>query len=210
MNAVTISPQELGRRIGAARRSRNLSQEDVARHLGLSRPTMVAIEKGSRSLKPQELVQLCELLQRSVHELLRNGAFATGFMPQFRLTPTTGLSNESVDSAVREFQGLCEDFLTLEQILDRPMPHFHYPEAYSIEKLNVAAAAEDIAQQERARLSLGDGPIPDLLDVLENDAGLRVFVAPLSEFAIAGMFHHSETLGACILVNARHPLTRQR
>ena len=49
-----LSPGEIGERLAAARRARSLSQADVARHLGLSRPTLVAMEKGTRAPKPHE------------------------------------------------------------------------------------------------------------------------------------------------------------
>jgi DNA-binding XRE family transcriptional regulator len=56
-----VNPAELGRRLVAARRSRHLSQEDVARHLGVSRPTVVAMEKGARAIRPAELISLADL-----------------------------------------------------------------------------------------------------------------------------------------------------
>src|SRR5207249_6179 len=51
--------------------------------------------------------------------------------------------------------------------------------------------------------------IPDILGVLENEVGLRVFVLPLEEFKIAGMFAFTDRLGGCVLANGSHPQTRQ-
>jgi Zn-dependent peptidase ImmA (M78 family) len=71
------------------------------------------------------------------------------------------------------------------------------------------AAADDVGQSERSRLNLGQGPLMNLLDILEGDVGLRVFILPLQDFQIAGMFYYTDRLGGCILVNGTHPATRQ-
>src|SRR5437588_1461460 len=107
----SINPVELAKRLADARRSRNLSQEEVARHLGLSRPTVVAIEKGTRPLKSSEVVALAELFGRSVHELLTRPESVSAFAPQFRLTQTANLPEEAVHRAVEEFRRTCEDYL---------------------------------------------------------------------------------------------------
>jgi Zn-dependent peptidase ImmA (M78 family) len=70
-------------------------------------------------------------------------------------------------------------------------------------------AADEIATLERSRLNLGQGPLVDFLGVLETEVGLRVFVLPLQDFRIAGMFAYTDRLGGCILVNGKHPRTRQ-
>jgi len=208
-DASSISPAELGRRLSGARRSRNLSQEEAAQHLGVSRPTLVAMEKGTRPAKPEDIIALAALYGRSVHELVRKGTFVTGFAPQFRVTQAADVSEEEAAKAVKEFQGACEDYAMLEDLLQAPMPRYQYPETYTQDRLSPHAAAEEIAQLERARLGLGQGPLANLLDAMEGDIGLRVFVLPLAEFRIAGMFYFTDRLGGCVLVNGTHPPTRQ-
>ncbi|HZT42301.1 MAG TPA: XRE family transcriptional regulator [Chthonomonadaceae bacterium] len=204
-----IAPAELGRRLAAARRQRNLSQVEVAQRLELSRPTLVAIEKGARPIKPEELTLLAQLYGRSVHELVRQREFVTDFAPLFRVTQVADVGPDSVAEAVKIFQQACEDYLSLEALLSAPMPRYAYPEPYSSGGLNAQAAAEEVATMERSRLNLGQGPLANLLGVLENDVGLRVFVLPLPEFRIAGMFAYTDRLGGCVLVNGSHPPTRQ-
>ncbi|HZP82912.1 MAG TPA: XRE family transcriptional regulator, partial [Chthonomonadaceae bacterium] len=204
-----VAPAELGRRLAAARRSRNLSQEEVAQRLEISRPTLVAIEKGTRPVKPEELTLLAQLYGRSVHELVSQRPFVADFAPMFRVTQVTEVAPEAVSEAVKTFQQACEDYLALETLLDAPMPRYTYPEPYALGGLSAQAAAEEVATMERSRLNLGQGPLADLLEVLENDVGLRVFVLPLAEFKIAGMFAYTDRLGGCLLVNGQHPLTRQ-
>src|SRR5690606_27417090 len=69
--------------------------------------------------------------------------------------------------------------------------------------------AEDAARQERLRLGLGDQPIPDLLDVLESQVGLRICYWPLPA-GVAGMFANAGEGGYCIMVNRKHPHERRR
>ena len=51
-------------------------------------------------------------------------------------------------------------------------------------------------------------PIRDMITLLEMDLGVRVYVRPLNP-AISGLFAYDDVLGACILLNARHPLARR-
>ena len=209
-----ITPIELGRRLSEARRARNLTQENIAQKLGMSRPTLIAIEKGTRMVKPDEMIQFAKLYGKSVHDLLNKYTVIADFPVQFRMSQTIEISEESILQAVALFTEVCENYVMLENMLDAPMPRYQYPEVYALDRLtesvSVLAIAEEIAMTERSRLNLGHGPLGNLLDTLEGEVGLRVFIFPLSEFKIAGMFGYTETLGGCILINGDHPLTRQR
>lgn len=204
-----IPPEELGRRLATARRRRNLSQEAVAQRLGVSRPTLIAIEKGTRPPKPDELQLLAQLYGHSVHELVNARTFIADFAPMFRMTEIASVGQEAVTEAVSIFQRFCENYLRLEMLLNAPRLYYHYPDPYPVDRLSPQAAAEEVATLERSRLNLGQGPLPNLLEVLENEVGLRVFILPLSEFRIAGMFVYTDGLGGCVLVNGTHPKTRR-
>ena len=67
----TLDPRILGQRIAEARKARGKTQEEVADFLGCSRPTYIAIEKGDRLAKSEEIVKLASFLGRKVHELVR-------------------------------------------------------------------------------------------------------------------------------------------
>jgi transcriptional regulator with XRE-family HTH domain len=60
----------VGSRLRAARQSLGLTQADVAEALGLSRPTLAAVEKGTRKITGLELRRLARLYQRDVAWLL--------------------------------------------------------------------------------------------------------------------------------------------
>ena len=79
-----MDPRALAARLREAREARGWTQQQVADRLGMARTTIVAIEKGERRLKPQELIELASLLGRSVSELLQRGAPPDGFAVQLR------------------------------------------------------------------------------------------------------------------------------
>lgn len=60
----------VGARIREARLSIGLTQAEVADALGLSRPTLAAVEKGTRKITGLELRRLARLYQRDVAWLL--------------------------------------------------------------------------------------------------------------------------------------------
>lgn len=60
----TPEPIELGRRLREAREYLGLSQEQVADHLGIPRPSVSTIEAGKRRITFLELKRLAELYRR--------------------------------------------------------------------------------------------------------------------------------------------------
>ena len=66
-----LQATELPQRLRSARKARGMTQMDAAQKLGLSRTTIVAIEKGERYLRPQELVDLAAIYSITVNELLQ-------------------------------------------------------------------------------------------------------------------------------------------
>ena len=77
-------PEFLGLRLAAARNARDITQQIAAEALGCSRPTLIAIEKGTRRAKPEEIVTLARLYGRSVHELVRPGEPTSDLQPHLR------------------------------------------------------------------------------------------------------------------------------
>jgi transcriptional regulator with XRE-family HTH domain len=62
----TPEPVELGRRLREAREYLGLSQEQVADHLGIPRPSVSTIEAGKRRISFLELKRLAELYRRPI------------------------------------------------------------------------------------------------------------------------------------------------
>ena len=194
----SIPPPVIGRRLQEARKARGLTQQDVADSLEVARTTVTALEKGERRTRPDELIKMARLFGRPVGDFVGLKDPVSSFNEQLRGSVSKLDSHEAQDElrqAVESFQRLCEDYLHLEALNDTPLVR-SYPPRYLTEGTSPEVAAEDVALAERHRLALGDGPLPNLRDALENDVGLRVF--------------STDELGGRIAVNARHPLTRQR
>lgn len=200
------APSAVGARLREARRARGLSQSDAAEGIGVSRPTLIAVEQGRRRPLPSELVELARLYGRQVHELVRETPPVEALSTRFRLSDR-GVEGET-RPAVDDLQRLAEDVLELEGVVGAPTGR-RWPEQYDLQGLPIEAAAEQVADAERRRLGLGDGPLVRLREVLEDDVGLRVFAVDMPS-TVAGLFAVAEPAGGCIAINARHPHERQR
>ena len=99
-----IDPKVLGQRIAEARKARGVTQEDAAKHLECSRPILIAIEKGTRPLKAQEIVKLASFFGRSVHELVRPGEPLVDIQPHLRAMP--GERRWKARNVISNFRGL--------------------------------------------------------------------------------------------------------
>lgn len=199
---------ELAARLRAARRASGLPQQAAADALGVSRPLIVAIEQGTRAIHPSELVTLARLYGRSVSELVRPSPPLEGLGAQFRAALAGTRYGDELSSLVEELVRLGDDYLELARLSGAALPR-RYPQVIDITGLDVRQAAEDIAVGERNRLGLGDGPLPELREVLNDQVGLRIFALQLPSH-VAGLFVYAEPLGGCVAVNARHPVERQR
>ena len=206
-----IDPRILGQRIAEARKARGKTQEEVAEHLGCSRPTYIAIEKGERAAKSDEIIKLANFLGRKVNDLVRPSEPVVDLQPHLRAVAEKmkETDEEALNTAIEELQHLAEDYRDLERSLNAPL-RFNYPaEVVLNSRIDPTALAEDVAKQERQRLGLGDQPIIHLRSMLEWDVGLRLFYGELPS-SIAGMYAYTADLGCCILVNRKHPPERRR
>jgi Zn-dependent peptidase ImmA (M78 family)/transcriptional regulator with XRE-family HTH domain len=204
----------MGQRISEARKARGKTQEEVAKFLGYSRPTYIAIEKGERPAKPDEILRLASFFGRKVNELVRPGAPVTDFQPHLRAVVDKMKSGDqsqiALNAAIDQFQALAEDYRELERIMNAPL-RFSYPSELLLNpKIDPAEQAEVVASQERNRLGLGDQPVITLRSTLEWDVGLRIFFTKDLPSNFAGMYAYSAELGACILINRNHPPERCR
>ena len=207
----SIPPPVLGRRLQEARKARGLTQQEVAESLDVARTTVTALEKGERRTRPNELIQMARLYGRPVGDFVGVKDPVSDFTVQFRAAVANLDSRQSLDElqqAVESFQRLCEDYLHLENLNGAPLIR-SYPPQYPMGGPSPEVAAEDVASSERHRLALGEGPLLNLRNALENDVGLRIFSIELPS-RVAGMFSYTEELGGCIAVNARHPEERQQ
>lgn len=211
MTPEPASPRIVGQRLAEARKARGITQEVAAEHLGLSRPTFIAIEKGERAAKPAEIVKLAALYGQPVHQFVRTTEPVIDFQPHFRaaVEKVKPADADQLRVAIGEFKDFVEDYLDLERRMKAPM-RLNYPPPVALNpRVNVAELAEDVANRERQRLGLGDQPIPNIRTLLESEVGVRIFFGRLPRM-FAGMYIFVEGLGGCVLINSVHPADKQR
>jgi Zn-dependent peptidase ImmA (M78 family)/DNA-binding XRE family transcriptional regulator len=205
-----IDPQQLGELLERARKKCGMTQADAAKVIDVSRTTMVAIEKGERRLKASELMLLARAYGCAVSDFVRPRPTVQPFEVQFRAAYQRGQKEqEQIEPAILCLEELCQNYLELEEITDAPLPR-NYPQEYEVTNMPIKAAAESIAVAERQRLGLGDAPILNLRDILEQDVGLRIFYLDMPSNEYSGIYSYNEQLGGCIAINAKHPEERRR
>ena len=202
-----LNAQEIGRRLRLARENAGIRQDDAAQFIGMSRPTLVSIEKGVRRVRIQEFQVLARHYGVSVNALLRREAVHTDLLPRFRRLRET--EDEHSAEAIQLFNDLIRADVELGNVLGIERRR-NYPPDRGINEGNVLTLAEKHVQELRDWLGLGPGPIADIFSVIELGLGIRLYQRRLSSKSkVAGLFAYDETVGACILLNANHPLPRR-
>lgn len=205
----TIDMKILGRELQQARVRKGLTQEDAAGILGVARTTITAIEKGDRRIKAGELIKLAQAYDSPISDFVRSRPEIEMSQPQFRgPSLRTEEDNALIAPYVEQLKHFARNYFELERMTGAPLVR-KYPPEYSIKRLQTHEAAESIAMEERIRLGLGDGQIPLLRDILEQDVGLRIFYYPLPG-KFSAIYLYDDQVGGCIAVNSNHPEERRR
>ncbi len=211
MTTEPASPRMIGQRLAEARKTRGITQEVAAEHIGVSRPTYIAVEKGERTPKPAELIKLATLFGKPVSHFVRTTEPVTDFQPHFRtaIEKVKPTEVEQLRVAIGEFKEFVENYIDLERRMKAPM-RLNSPQQVELNpRVNVTELAEDVANRERQRLGLGDQPIPNIRTLLESEVGVRIFFGRLPRM-FAGMYIFVDGLGGCMLINSVHPPDKQR
>jgi Zn-dependent peptidase ImmA (M78 family) len=200
-----LSPAELGARLKVARETANVTQDAGAKAAGIARTTLVAIEKGQRSARIDELQALSRCYGVSVNSLLRRESVHVDLVPRFRSLPETG--DAGIDQAARVLNDLVRAEVELENILGVQRTH-NYPAEKTILPGDVRTQAEHDAQNLRNWLGLGEGPVQNLFAIMELQLGVRVYSRKLDP-KVSGLFAYDDAIGACILINSSHRIDRR-
>ena len=197
--------QDVGERLRIAREEAGITQADAAEGIDVARTTLVAIEKGQRRIRPDELQRLARLYHTSVNALLRRESVYVDLVPRFRKLSAS--TDKAADAAARLLADLVRAEVELENILGIKRTR-NYPPERPIMPGDVRAQAENDATELRQWLGLGQAPVRDLISLLELDLGIRVYVRRVDP-RVSGLFAYDEELGACMLLNANHPWERR-
>lgn len=197
--------EALGERLKLTREDSKMTQAAAASEAGMARTTLVAIEKGQRRIRLDELQVLVGIYRTTINELLRQQPIQINLLPQFRKVSET--EDSSVEQAVALLNDLVRAEVELEQLLGVSRSAAYPPET-PILPGNVKLQAEQDALDLRQWLGLGLNPINDIVSLLELQLGARVYVRRLPP-NISGLFAFDDAVGPCILLNANHPRDRR-
>ena len=118
MRFENIDLARLAARLIAARKSAGLTQEEAAKHLEISRPTFILIEKGSRRPKPSEIAKLSTLYKEPLNKLLRVEQEAPVLQPHLRSAmDSLGEGAPEVSQATSILASYVDDYSQLENLL---------------------------------------------------------------------------------------------
>lgn len=196
---------EIGRRLRCAREAKGITQAAAASAIGVARTTLVAIEQGRRTWRPSEIQRLAATYGTTANELLRDEAVHVNLAPRFR--KLSGSGSDQAESAARLLADLVRAEVELENLLGIRRT-LNYPAERAILPGDVQRQAETDASEFRQWLGLRQAPVRDVLSLLELDLGVRVYVRPIDS-RISGLFAYDATVGACVLLNAKHPPARR-
>lgn len=205
-----VTQEELAKRLKAAREACGLKQGEAAEHLSVSRPTVAQMEAGNRGVTSLELDQLAGLYGRDIRDFL-----ADEFRPEDALLALfrgDGDAPESVAALhdLRHCAALGREITNIEGLLgiDRTasLPDYGLPAPRT--RWKAITHGERVAQKERRRLGIGDGPLPNVAELLEVQ-GVRTAQAKLSQ-DISGVTVVDREFGAFVVVNIDHPFVRRR
>ena len=206
MSSNAIPLPVLAERLRVARSGAAMTQDAAASALGMARTTLVAVEKGQRLVRPNELLALASLYGVSVGKLTSPDAIHVDLAAKFRQLEGKD-SSKAVTQSMSLLNRLVTGAVQLERLVGQELRTDH-PPPVRIDASRVVQQAEDAADALRARLGLGLGPIPDLVGTLETELGMRVFFRPLPR-QVSGLYAFDPAVGACMLINASHPRKRR-
>ena len=78
--SMRLSQKQIGKRISELRKLKGLSQEDLAKGIKISRPSLAQIELGNRSLDVLELQKLAMILEFSLDDFMSKGFSASQYL----------------------------------------------------------------------------------------------------------------------------------
>jgi len=186
----------IGRKMEAERKRADLSLEEVAGKIGLSRQTLSLVEKGQKVIDSEKLLKFARLVGRSISYFFEEKT------PEVQLFFRADSAQRITPALEASLVGRYHHYVELEETLGLEQLA-QLPPSISIESFsgNKQEFIEGVAREERKRLGAGEEPIKNPFEFLENN-GIKVVVLPLGDRDLFGATCYKEKSGPCIFVNA--------
>ena len=202
-DVMSPSAATVGHALKHARTAMRLTLKQVSEHMGIAMSTISEIESGKRRISAVELYRFAKLYQYPISFFLEESETSASFAMLLRAADSASISKKTIIN----FHELCRSYRDLRKLVRAPeMPG---PPDYSSSKLTTLDHAEELAEAERSSMRLNGQPIKDICDLLEGKRGIKAFHLPEDPERFSGAFTYDEQLGACFLINSRHPSRRR-
>ncbi|MBP6059803.1 MAG: ImmA/IrrE family metallo-endopeptidase [Candidatus Saccharicenans sp.] len=208
---MSITQEELARRLKEAREKARFTQEQVASALGLVRPVIAQIEAGKRKVSSLELAALARLYGRPIHSFFEEAFEAEGISYILRAVPEVR-SDHQIQEGMNRGLEIINAILDLEKNLGvnrlSSGPLCAYDRKMRT-RWDAVEQGQEIAAQERNRLGLGLGvaPVGDPASLLDAQ-GILTLEMQLPP-GLSGFTFRSGQATICV-INSTEPLVRQR
>lgn len=188
----------LQERIVRARESAGFTITKAAGKLGFNNyQTLSALEKGTRNITANELIEMARLYGRSLDYFFESDVSSEP-TPLWRKIEKTG----DVKKEQREFISFLERYSNLENLLGlkRRWTEIRSPYDHDDFAQGGFEVAAKLAADVHKKLDLGSRPACNLLTVLENNLRFKVLHLHLQE-GVSGASIVDDTLGVGVLIN---------
>lgn len=199
MKLTTRDKTEIGAELARLRKERGISQEELGNALDIDKTAVAKIEKGNRSLSGSEALLLSRALGVDLDVFL---AKPTTHSTLIRASMP---SAPAVDELLTTMRGVVEDFFWARAITR----YMTGPTTRIAPRSRRDCEPADAADDARRRLGLGDGPLHDLLAIVQQGLDVPVISVRSKECAVLGMLAIERAV-PFILVNSAQAPARQR
>ena len=185
----------LGTRLRKEREELGITQDALAKGIGLSSEFISLLELGKRMPSLETLTALADYFRKDVSYFLKEKE------ETFKIILRAEGLEEKARAEIKKFKKHCEDYMHLEELTGR---HLEASPIYA----NISP--ERMADEERRRLGFGDESIRDIFSLLEV-SGLHILRQPIPEKSnISGIFIFFEVERAAFaLINSAQTIGQQ-
>ncbi len=188
-----------------------MTQDDAAKHLGVSRPTFVQLEAGKRSVSSIELDKLAYLFGRDIREFVADSFQEEDSLSALFRAQLAVVGEPFVLEKLRECMAIGRELTNLEHLvgIDRDLATVaSYPLPSPKTRWEAVQQGQRLAEEERRRLGLGNAPLPDMGELLESQS-VRTGLVDLPD-DVSGLTLSDRKVGLFVVANRAHHYLRRR
>ena len=207
--------KNIGEVLRTVRRSRGLTQGDIAPTLGVSRSTVAQMENGKRAVKAEDIDRLAVLYGCSTNELMSStdpsGTPREDVVLRELFVALPELQEEEKYHSFRQVLSVARMLTSVEstlgfEVISNALPS--YAKTHPETAWHAVRQGYRASEDERRRLALGEGPIR-FVDELVTSMGVRTARVRLPR-GVSSIFVNCLEIGCLVVVDEDAGLGRRR